>query len=136
METEAMRLPSIEQFYEGVATSRSYGQIENIIVQRKVAEALLPFDTFLIHGSTIAYENQAYMFTAPSHTGKREDRLCYNALLLLYRAVRILRYLLLPDPDSIHWKPAFPGRNTHQFLLSLSYTTSYNKLFPTVLIKT
>lgn len=67
---EASLLPPIEESYEGVATSRSYGQIENKIVQRKIAEGLVPFDTFLMHGATIAYKNHAYMFTAPSDTGK------------------------------------------------------------------
>ena len=70
MEEEASRLPAITEFYEGVATTRYYGEIESTIVQRKIAEAMLAFDTFLMHGSVVALDNQAYMFTAPSGVGK------------------------------------------------------------------
>ena len=70
LEAEAMRLPPMEESHEGVATSRHYGQLENKIIFRKIAEGLLGFDTFLMHGATIAREDQAYTITAPSHTGK------------------------------------------------------------------
>ena len=69
-EVETMQLPPIEESYEGVATNRSYGYIESVIVQRKIADGMLDFNTFLMHGSVVSYDNQAYMFTAASGVGK------------------------------------------------------------------
>ena len=44
--------------------------LETTAVQRKIAEKLFDYDTLLFHGSTIAVDNQAYLFTAKSGTGK------------------------------------------------------------------
>ena len=44
--------------------------LETLALYRKVAAALLDYDTLLIHGSVIALDGGAYMFTAPSGTGK------------------------------------------------------------------
>lgn len=59
-----------EESYEGVATTRFYGDIESTLVLRKIADKMLSFDTFLMHGAVVAYNNNAYMFTAPSGVGK------------------------------------------------------------------
>lgn len=70
LELEASKLPPIEEWYEGVATTRFYGDIENEIIQKKIADVMPSFNTFLMHGSVVSLNNQAYMFTAPSGTGK------------------------------------------------------------------
>lgn len=44
--------------------------LETIAVQRKVTEGLFGFDTLLFHGSVVAVDGQAYLFTAKSGTGK------------------------------------------------------------------
>ena len=44
--------------------------LETIAVYRKIAEKALCFDTILMHGSVIAVDGRAYMFSAPSGTGK------------------------------------------------------------------
>ena len=44
--------------------------LERTVIQRKVADALLDRDTVLLHGSTIAVDGKAYLFTAPCGTGK------------------------------------------------------------------
>ena len=44
--------------------------LERTSIQRKVADALLDRDTLLLHGSTIAVDGKAYLFTAPCGTGK------------------------------------------------------------------
>lgn len=44
--------------------------IEGLLVYRLIAEKLLRYDTFLMHGAVIAYENVSYLFTGPSGTGK------------------------------------------------------------------
>lgn len=46
------------------------GYLETIAVYRKIAAALLDYDVFLMHGSAVCADGQAYLFTAPSGTGK------------------------------------------------------------------
>ncbi len=48
----------------------SDGYLETLAVYRGISEALLDYDTFLMHGAVIAYKDSAYMFTAASGTGK------------------------------------------------------------------
>ena len=44
--------------------------LETIAVQRKITECLFERDTLLFHGSVVAVDGQAYLFTAKSGTGK------------------------------------------------------------------
>lgn len=44
--------------------------LETLAVYRKIAEKLLTYDTLLFHGSAIAVDGDAYLFTAKSGTGK------------------------------------------------------------------
>lgn len=44
--------------------------LETLAVYRKIADAMLSFDTLLFHGSAIAVDGNAYLFTAKSGTGK------------------------------------------------------------------
>lgn len=44
--------------------------LERAAIQRKIAEALLRRDTLLLHGSTVAVDGEAYLFTAACGTGK------------------------------------------------------------------
>lgn len=44
--------------------------LETIAVQRKIAEQLFAYDTLLFHGSVVAVDGAAYLFTAKSGTGK------------------------------------------------------------------
>ena len=44
--------------------------LERAAIQRKIAEALLEHDILLLHGSTIAVDGAAYLFTAACGTGK------------------------------------------------------------------
>lgn len=53
-----------------VHTTHSDGYLETLAVYRKISKAMLDYDTFLMHGAVIAYNNNAYMFTAKSGTGK------------------------------------------------------------------
>lgn len=43
---------------------------EILCIYRAIAEALPDFDRFVFHGAAIQYEGRAYLFTAPSGTGK------------------------------------------------------------------
>lgn len=43
---------------------------ESIALFRKVADELINFDVILLHGSAIEVEGEAFLFTAPSGTGK------------------------------------------------------------------
>ena len=44
--------------------------LETLAVYRKIAVHMLDYDTFLMHGSAVAARGGAYLFTAPSGTGK------------------------------------------------------------------
>ena len=44
--------------------------LERSYIQRRVAEYLLKRDTLMVHGSTVAVDGQAYLFTADCGTGK------------------------------------------------------------------
>ena len=44
--------------------------LETLAVYRKIAICMLDYDTFLMHGSVVAARGGAYLFTAPSGTGK------------------------------------------------------------------
>ena len=44
--------------------------LERTAIQRKVADRLLLQNTLMLHGSTVAVDGKAYLFTAPCHTGK------------------------------------------------------------------
>lgn len=44
--------------------------LETLAVYRKISEAMLDYDTFLMHGAVVAEGQEAYMFTAKSGTGK------------------------------------------------------------------
>lgn len=49
---------------------RNNGFYEALAAYRKIADAVIPLDRFLIHGAAIAIGNKAVLFTAPSRTGK------------------------------------------------------------------
>ena len=61
------RMHSSEEEY---AASFSDGYLETLAVYRKIAEKMLEYDTILLHGSCIAVDGKAYIFTAKSGTGK------------------------------------------------------------------
>ena len=44
--------------------------LERSVIQRAVADALLPRGILMLHGSTVAVDGRAYLFTAPCGTGK------------------------------------------------------------------
>lgn len=48
----------------------SDAQLEATALQRKIAEALFAWDTLVFHGSVVAVDGVAYLFTAKSGTGK------------------------------------------------------------------
>ena len=52
------------------AITYNYADMETVSVQRKIADALPMFNTFLMHGSVVATAGKAYMFSAPSGIGK------------------------------------------------------------------
>lgn len=48
----------------------SLSYLETLAVYRKIVTRLVFSDILLIHGSAIAVDGKAYLFTAPSGTGK------------------------------------------------------------------
>ena len=60
-----------EDQIEGIPVRQfSDAYLETLAVYRKIADKMLEYDTLLFHGSAIAVDGQAYLFTAKSGTGK------------------------------------------------------------------
>ena len=68
MERERSRKSAIAEGRAELDSSDDY--LEELAVYRKIAEKMPDYDTFLFHGSCIAVDGHAYLFTAKSGTGK------------------------------------------------------------------
>ena len=55
--------------------------LETLAVYRKIAERMPAYDTFLFHGSAIAVDGAAYIFTAKSGTGKSTHARLWREML-------------------------------------------------------
>ena len=70
LEFEQMMLDK-EAVEEGMKIRKFTGPfLERASIQRRIAQTLLARDTILLHGSTVAVDGSAYLFTAPCGTGK------------------------------------------------------------------
>lgn len=73
-ETPGMRIEvtpeEIKQEHTMLGEDFSDGYLESLAVYRKICEEMLLHDTFLFHGSAVEVDGAAYIFTAPSGTGK------------------------------------------------------------------
>lgn len=68
---QEQRLLDIEADEEGLKRRKFSDMfLERSVIQRRVAETLIGKDTLMLHGSTVAVDGQAYLFTAPCGTGK------------------------------------------------------------------
>lgn len=59
----------------------SEAQLEITAIQRKIAQKLIAYDTVLFHGSAIAVDGAAYLFTAKSGTGKSTHTRLWRQML-------------------------------------------------------
>lgn len=59
----------------------SDSMLERTAVQRKIAEGLFQHDTLLFHGSVIAADGEAFLFTAKSGTGKSTHTRLWREML-------------------------------------------------------
>lgn len=59
-----------EERKNGREADFSASYLETTAVYRQIAAAMLPYDTFLMHGVVISCQGQGYMITAPSGVGK------------------------------------------------------------------
>ena len=65
------RLLDIEADEEGLRRRKFTDPfLERTTIQERIAEKLLERNTLLLHGSTVAVDGKAYLFTAPCGTGK------------------------------------------------------------------
>ncbi|MBQ8137094.1 MAG: hypothetical protein IJ174_06640 [Clostridia bacterium] len=64
---------------DGTAYSDAY--LETLAVYRKISEKMPEYDTFLFHGSAIAVDGAAYIFTARSGTGKSTHARLWREML-------------------------------------------------------
>ena len=73
-ETPGVRIEAtpeeIERERAGMGEDFPGGYLESLAVYRKICEEMLLYDTFLFHGSAVEVDGAAYLFAAPSGTGK------------------------------------------------------------------
>ena len=55
---------------EGTDLAFSHDYLETLVILRKISEILPQKNCVLFHGASISYQGQAYLFAAPSGTGK------------------------------------------------------------------
>ena len=71
-----------ERELEGLPERELEGDLlEQTAVQRKIAEELFTYDTLLFHGSVVAVDGEAYLFTAKSGTGKSTHTSLWRRML-------------------------------------------------------
>ena len=56
-------------------------QLEITALQRKIAELMFDYDTLVYHGSVVAVDGEAYLFTAKSGTGKSTHTALWRQML-------------------------------------------------------
>ncbi len=67
---------------EGIPVRQfSAAYLETLAVYRQIADYLLAYDVFLFHGSAIAVDKEAYLFTAKSGTGKSTHTRLWREML-------------------------------------------------------
>ncbi len=71
----------IEREREKATRPCSDPYLEILAVYRKIAEKMPAYDTVLVHGSAIAVDGEAYLFTARSGTGKSTHARLWRELL-------------------------------------------------------
>lgn len=71
----------VERERERAEEAISEGYAEALAVQRKLSDCLLEKDVLLFHGSAIAVDGEAYIFSAPSGTGKSTHARLWRELL-------------------------------------------------------
>lgn len=65
------QMAELEAMEEGLRIRKfSDPFLERAVIQRKIARELIGRNTILLHGSTVAVDGAAYLFTAPCGTGK------------------------------------------------------------------
>lgn len=70
IEYEREQFIRVSENEKGLSSVRPDSYLEIIALQRKITEALLAHNTLLFHGSAVAVDGKAYLFTAKSGTGK------------------------------------------------------------------
>ena len=67
----------------GIGTKEPFGSafLETVAIQRKITEHLLNQEVLLFHGSAVAVDGEAYLFTAKSGTGKSTHTRLWREML-------------------------------------------------------
>lgn len=81
LEREKIRNLKFDEPADAPKRERREAYLEFIAVYRKIAEWMPTQDTFLMHGSAIAVDGAAYLFTAKSGTGKSTHARLWRELL-------------------------------------------------------
>ena len=87
--------------------------LERATIQRRVADYLLSRDTLMLHGSTVAVDGSAYLFTAPCKTGKSTHTRLWRELFG-QRAVMVnddMPFLQITDREVLAYGSPWNGKH-------------------------
>lgn len=81
IEYERKRSQRERQMEGNAAWEPSDAYLETLAVYRQIAEKMPDYDTILFHGSAVAVDGEAYLFTAKSGTGKSTHTRLWREML-------------------------------------------------------
>lgn len=87
--------------------------LETLALQRKIAEKFFAYDTLLFHGSVVAVDGAAYLFTAKSGTGKSTHTRLWREMLG-DRAVMVnddKPFLQMTETGVVAWGSPWNGKH-------------------------
>ena len=87
--------------------------LERATIQRRVADHLLSRDTLMLHGSTVAVDGNAYLFTAPCKTGKSTHTRLWRELFG-QRAIMVnddMPFLQITDREVLAYGSPWNGKH-------------------------
>ena len=83
--------------------------LERAAIQRKFAAHLLKKNVLLVHGSTVAVDGNAYLFTARSGTGKSTHTRLWREVFGDRPKWSTTISLFLPSPNPVFWPAVLHG---------------------------
>ena len=78
-EIDWVRIAEISEGVKPRTHKKEY--LDSLAVYRKISDKMIDYDTFLFHGSAVCVDNEAYIFTAKSGTGKSTHARLWRELL-------------------------------------------------------
>jgi len=90
-------------------------RMESLAVLRQIANQIIDYNVLLFHSSVIAVDGRAYIFTAPSHTGKTTHTRLWLELLPQAHVLNGDKPFLKVDADGRVWACGTPWQGKEHY---------------------